>query len=218
MDLYEQIEYKGHHIDICYDFDPESPREWDNLGTFYTAHRHYCPEKRFDEHFDFEEVCDERPGNLRESFLKKYIALNIYLYDHSGQTVSSGPFSCPWDSGWFGIVAVSVEKVKKEFGWKKITDARRRKIEGYLQGEIDTYDHYLRGEVYGYRITPAGDKDNVIESCWGFYGKEGIETIESECRATIDSLIAEQKERELQERLRVFRAELPFSEGVLAIS
>ena len=215
--LYETLCHRGYDIDIYYDTTPESPREWDNLGTFYTAHRCYRPEKEFDEHFDFDEVCDERPGDLRESFLKKYIALNLYLYDHSGLAVSSGPFACRWDSGWFGIVAVSIEKVKKEYGWKVLTAARRRKIEGYLQGEIDTYDNYLRGEVYGYRITPADDKDNVLESCWGYFGDSGLEQLEDECRDTIDAMIARQKRQECQERLHIFGPELPFPEFALTI-
>lgn len=215
--LYETLCHRGHDINIYYDTIPESPREWDNLGTFYTAHRYYRPEKEFNEHFDFDEVCDERPGDLRESFLKKYIALNLYLYDHSGLAVSSGPFACRWDSGWFGIVAVSIEKVKKEYGWKVLTAARRRKIEGYLQGEIDTYDNYLRGEVYGYRITPADDKDNVLESCWGYFGDSGLEQLEDECRAIVDSHIVEQKEQEHKERMRIFGPELPFPEFALSI-
>lgn len=214
--LYETLEYKGYNIDIYYDPDAESPRTWDNLGTFYTAHRHYRPEKEFDDHFQWEEVFD-RYGDFSDSFEKKYIALKIYLYDHSGLTISSGPFSCSWDSGWFGIVAVSIEKVKKEYGWKVLTAARRRKIEGYLQGEIDTYDNYLRGEVYGYRITPADDKDDVLESCWGYFGDDGLEQLEEECRDTIDCLIARQKEQEHEERLRIFGPELPFPEFALAI-
>ena len=210
--FYKTLCHRGYDINIYYDSSPESPRKWDNLGTFYTAHRRYRPEKEFDEYFDFDEVCDERPGDLRESFLKKYIALNLYLYDHSGLVVSSGPFSCRWDSGWFGIVAVSIEKVKKEYGWKVLTQTRRQKIEGYLQGEIDTYDSYLRGEVYGYRITPADDKGNVLESCWGYFGDFGLEQLEDECQAIIDSHIAKQKEQELKERLRIFGLELPFPE------
>lgn len=150
-----------------------------------------------------------------DSFEKQYIALKIYLYDHSGQTISSSPFFYPWDSGLFGIVAVSVEKVKKEYDWKLLTADRRRKIEGYLQGEIATYDNYLRGEVYGYRITPADDKDDVLESCWGYFGDSGLEQLEDECRAIIDSHIAEQKEQEYKERLRIFGPELAFPELAL---
>lgn len=154
----------------------------------------------------------------RVNFIRPYwVNFTVFsnLYDHSGLTISSGPFSCPWDSGWFGIVAVSIEKVKKEYGWKVLTQTRRQKIEGYLQGEIDTYDSYLRGEVYGYRITPTDNKDDVLESCWGYFGDSGLEQLEDECRATIDHLIARQKERKRKERLRIFGPELPFSELAL---
>ena len=133
MNLYKRIEYNGHHIDIYYDESPESPRAWDNLGTFYTIHHRYCPEEEFDRHFQWEEVFD-RYGDFSDSFEKQYIALKIYLYDHSGQTISSSPFFYPWDSGLFGIVAVSVEKVKEGIRLKLLTADRRRKIEGYLQG------------------------------------------------------------------------------------
>lgn len=206
--LYETLCHRGYDINIYYDTSPESPREWDNLGTFYTSHRRYRPEKEFDEHFQWEEVFD-RYGDFSDLFEKRYIALKIYLYDHSAQTISSSPFSCPWDSELFGIVAVSVEKVKKEYGWKVLTRARRRKIEEYLQGEIDTYDNYLRGEVYGYRITPADDKDDVLESCWGYFGDSGLDQLKDECRDMIDHLISEKERREHEEHLRIFGPELP---------
>ena len=96
MELYKQITYKGHHINIYYDAEPKSPRKWDNLGTFYTSHPNYRPEEDFYRHFEREEVFD-RYGDFQDSFEKKYIALKIYLYDHSGLAISSGPFACRWD-------------------------------------------------------------------------------------------------------------------------
>lgn len=188
--LYESTEYRGYTINIYYDECPESPRQWDNLGTFYTAHRRYCPEEQFDKHFDFEEVCDGQPGVFRKEFLKNHIVQNIYLYDHSGQTVSTTPFGCRWDSGWFGMVAVSVENVKKEYGWKKITKKRREQIEGYLKEEVETYDHYLTGSVYGYEVVYEEDGD-VIDSCWSFYGDEELKNIEKECQGIVDRVLAE---------------------------
>ncbi len=216
MDRYEQIIYKGHHINIYYDETPESPRKWSNLGTFYTAHRRYRPEKDFNAHFDFNNVCDNRPGNLRESFLRNYIALNLFLYDHSGLSISSGPFLCRWDSRWFGIVAVSVEQVKKEYGWKVLTQSRRKKIEEYLQNEIDTYNEYLHGEVYGFQVTPEDDDTEILDSCWGFFGDKGINQIKSECQAYIDDKIAEDNRQKQAEHLRIFGLELPFPEFALS--
>lgn len=215
MNRYEQITYKGHHINIYYAECPENPREWDNLGTFYTSHPHYRPEEDFYRHFERKEVFDEYRDFL-DSFEKKYIALKIYLYDHSGLTISSGPFSCPWDSGLFGMVAVSIEKVKKEYGWKVLTQSRRKKIEEYLQNEIDTYNEYLHGEVYGFQITPEDDDTEILDSCWGFFGDDGLDQLKDECQAFIDEKIAEDNRQELANRLRLYGPELPFPEFALS--
>ena len=165
MNLYNQIKYNGYRINIYYDDDARSPREaYDNLGTLYTAHRRYRPEKEFDDHFDIDKVFE----------------------GHIGTTVSTSPFSCPWDSGFFGIIAVPLDKVRREYGWKNITAKRRKRIEGYLQDEISTLDNYYTGEVFGYRIMPESDDDNELDSCWGFYGTECMKELEAECRHIID--------------------------------
>ena len=49
----------------------------------------------------------------------------------------------------FGIIAVPLDKVRREYGWKNITVERRKRIEEYLQGEIKTLDDYYTGEVSG---------------------------------------------------------------------
>lgn len=192
MYLYKKIEYNDHHINIYYDEDPLDPRrDIDNLGTLYTAHRRYCPEKEFDKHFTIEEVFDDRRcSNFKKSFLKRYIVVPVYLYDHSGLAVSTTPFSCSWDSGLFGILAVSLDKVRKEYGWKQITAKRRSKIESYLQGELNILDQYYQGEVYGFEITPADDNSEVLESCWGFFGEDSLEQLIDECKSIIDSKAA----------------------------
>jgi hypothetical protein len=184
---YKQIEYREHIISIFYDENPENPRQWDNLGVLYTAHRRYCPEKELDDHFDIDTVFRSR-WEFSERFLREYIALPVYLYDHSSLSVSTAPFSCQWDSGLFGIIAVEVEKVKQEWGWKKLTHTRRKTIEEHLRGEIKTLDDYLTGQVYGYEITPMDDAENIIGSCWGYYGRESLKQIESDCKGIIDEI------------------------------
>lgn len=212
MELYQQTTYKGYHIKIYYDPDPENPREWDNLGTFYTAHRRYQPEEDFDKHFNIEDVCENgRPGTFRDSFLQKYIAQNIYMLDHSGQTVSTTSFNDPWDSGWLGMVAVSIEKAKKEYGWSILTAKRREQIEKYLTGEVETYDDYLRGKVYGYRITPENDDKNILDSCWGYFGDERLKHLEEECKSMVDGYINQKRKdklKELAEKVRKYGRQL----------
>jgi len=104
----------------------------------------------------------------------------LYLFDHSGITISLSPFTCPWDSGQVGYVLVEKEKAIREFGKKKLTKQARDKVYRCIQGEVTTYDQYLSGEVYGYEIEDAG------ESCWGFYGQDKCM---AEARSVVDYIV-----------------------------
>lgn len=188
--LYEKTEYRGYNINIYYDTEAENPRTWSNLGTVYTAHRKYKPEEDFDANFNIEDVFSDKLGNFKDSFLQNYIAMPIYLYDHSGVTISTTPFSCRWDSGFFGIIAVETAKVKKEYDWGNLTKSRREKIETYLKAEVEVLDNYFTGAVYSFTITAANDEE--IDSCHGFYGDDGLTTIKQECQSFIDCHIKDQ--------------------------
>ena len=107
---------------------------------------------------------------IQRALHKHYIMLPLYLYDHSGITISTGPFSCPWDSGQIGWVYVSIKKVKEEYNWILLTKSRKKKIIDLLKNEVELYDQYLRGDVYGYEV--EDQIGNHIDSCWGFYGGE----------------------------------------------
>jgi hypothetical protein len=92
---------------------------------------------------------------IAEEFDRLFISLPLFLYDHSGITMSTGRFSCPWDSGQVGFIYVSREKVREEYGWKVITKKREEKIVEILRDEVKTYDQYLTGDVYGYIVYEA---------------------------------------------------------------
>lgn len=93
---------------------------------------------------------DQEKGKLIWAVLEKhYVILPLYLYDHSGITMSTGSFSCPWDSGQVGWIYCSREKALHEWGGKVFTKKVREKAEAYLKSEVNTYDQYLTGEVYG---------------------------------------------------------------------
>jgi len=209
----QQIEHGGHLINVYVDDDARNPREDSNLGTMYTSHRHYCAEKELKDHFDMDEVFKSR-WEFSERFLREYVALPVYMYDHGGQTVSTRPFSCPWDSGLYGIIAVPVAKVKAEYGWRTLTAKRRQTVEEYLRSEVKEFDNYLTGQVYGYQITRVdGDGDDIIESCWGYYGADGLSKMEAECKAIIDKINSEEAIRRVVNYWRyAIQLSLPFGE------
>jgi len=122
---------------------------------------------------------------IEEEFDKQFISLPLYLYDHSGITMSTGGFSCPWDSGQVGFIYISRAKVREEFHIKRVTRFWEERIAGYLKGEVETYDQYLTGDVWGFRLyeVPEGvdpgelSEEEVealeeVESCYGFFGED----------------------------------------------
>lgn len=138
----EFIEGKLHRVKIVPDSDPTSPRDWDNLGTMVCWHRNYNLG---------DEQPKESPTEYRAKLPKDIIELPLYLYDHSDITMNTSGFSCRWDSGQVGFIYVTKEKIRKEYGWKRITQARKEKIYRYLKNEVKTYDDYLTGQVYGFK-------------------------------------------------------------------
>jgi hypothetical protein len=154
--------YKDLTIKIYQDDSPDSPREWDNLGTMACFHRRY---NLGDKH-QFED-----PGELL-TFLKQSKApyLPLYLYDHSGISMSTNrgyPFNNPWDSGQVGIIYVTPEKIRKEYNVKHITKVIRAKVIDCLIQEAVTYNDYLTGNVYGFVILDKTGE--LLDSCYGFY-------------------------------------------------
>lgn len=147
-------------IKIYQDTDPQNPRtEWDNMGEMFCFHRRYNLGDKHDKSIEEVRELSER---------KDVISLPLFLYDHSGITMSTTAFSCPWDSGQVGVILVTYEKLRKEYSTKKITKAIKEKALGVLQREVKTYDDFLTGNVWGYVVeTKEGEH---LESCWGFFG------------------------------------------------
>lgn len=105
-----------------------------------------------------------------EEYLKQQhdaaVVLPLYLYDHSGITMKIGPFGDRWDSGQVGFIFVTNKKLKEE-------GMTVEQATTCLKGEVEEYDQYLTGDVYGFVITDQ--LGTVDESCWGFFGQKYCE-------------------------------------------
>jgi hypothetical protein len=60
--------------------------------------------------------------------------LPVYLYDHSGLTINTTGFTCPWDSGQIGWIYASHEQVKAEYG--AVTPENLRKPIAYWRVKL----------------------------------------------------------------------------------
>jgi hypothetical protein len=190
--LCKQEEYRGYTIKVLFDYDPQSPREWDNLGTIYSNSRRYDPDKH-----SLGEILNDEETGFSEDFKKNYIWLKIRGYEHSGLTISvSGgyPYNDPWDSGLFGVIAMSKEDAIKNWGKKICTKKVREKALEHLEAEVETLDQYYTGDVYGYVI--ENEDGDEIDSCWGYFGYEWIDKeMIPECKAIIDNDIRKREEK-----------------------
>ena len=101
-------------IEVIHDTDPFDPREDDNLGTMICFHGSYNLGDKHDYNHQDYNGWDE----MKEAIIKNEdvgVILPLYLYDHSGITIATTPFSCRWDSGQVGFIIISKEKMRHEY-------------------------------------------------------------------------------------------------------
>lgn len=146
--------------------ESSNPRDWDNLGTIVCWHRKY----HLGDRHNFKTPDDFREW-VRSVGRSNVVVLPLYLYDHGGITMWITPFSDPWDSGQVGWIYVTKDRLRREYGVRRVTKKIIRKAEDILRGEVDEYDQYLRGEVYGYTVYDT-DGWTRIDSCGGFFGDD----------------------------------------------
>jgi hypothetical protein len=174
----ETIEYKGYTIKIETEDQPLNPRgdDFDTpLGTLVAMHRRY--DLGDSKHLSDGSKLRSEDFNGWDAMIAHVdkveggiIWLPVYMYDHSGYTIRTTPFSCPWDSGQLGFIYISKKKARETCGWKVLNKQRIAKIEEYLRSDIETYDDYLTGSVYRYTIElPDGTED---DSCGWYYGSD----------------------------------------------
>jgi hypothetical protein len=189
--LAHEEDYKGYHIEIHNDEDASNPRDDDNIGIMCAFHKRYdLGDKGHGYTADGQASWEELAEKLKQD--GAVVILPLYLYDHSGITMSTGSFNDQWDSGQVGFIFCTKRKLIKEYG--KDTKATRAKAEKCLKGEVETYDQYLRGEVYGYTIKDPNGVDG--DSCWGYLGYYDDKDYGAlkEARSVVDSILKNTKE------------------------
>ena len=167
------IENERYKLEIFDDLDPTNPREFDNLGTMVCFHSRYIlgdeTNLKSSDFSSWEEL---------ESYLykieKALIVIPIFMYDHSGLSVNTTGFSCPWDSGQIGFIYASKERIRKEYSCKRISKNLKEQVRELLCSEVSLYNDYLSGNVYSFTLTDK-EKDEELDSSSGFYGTDYIE-------------------------------------------
>lgn len=156
----------------------ESPREWDNLTKliFVGSHKHLgdSHDISFDCGFDSRQDFIEGGAKIVAKKLKDIAIIKaVHLYEHSGIALStsmSGQFACRWDSGTCGFAVITKSQIRENFGVKRVTAKLIAQAEKMLEGEIETLNDYLSGNVYYFNI--ENEDEEHEDSCGGFYGDD----------------------------------------------
>lgn len=171
-------------VTIEQDNSSKSPREWDNLGTFYTWETgYYSPDKHeYTSGLEFlESILGEIVYKIHEKYnntmdfmneitermdKKGYIFYPVSKYEHGLVRYNLG-CSSGWDSATIGVIFADKKEIYKEFNTKRITEKIRKKVFETFKSELEIYTKYANGEVYGYIIEDFSGE--YIDSCFGFY-------------------------------------------------
>ena len=159
----------GRTLKIVHDTNSENPRVWDNLTQmiFIGSKKGLGDEHnyRVSDFIDWDEAKKTISKDLDVAIIKP-----VYLYSHSGETISTKPFTCRWDSGQIGFVVITKKLIRQEYSTKYVLKKHIALAESVLDGEIETLDTFVTGEIYGFEL--EDEDENTLDSCYGFFGSD----------------------------------------------
>lgn len=239
-DAIETVEMDhGVTVELFHDDDPQDPRtEWGNCTTMLCSHPRYT---LGDEQFagvDLWDDPEDGPTTLEEWLREEHDAVlfaPLFLFDHSGLSMSMGEVNSTdvsragrfvgdeagWDTSAVGFIIMTAAQMDEFTDAANDDTARLARCQMAMAAEVRTYDQYLTGDVYGYRVTDQwGDE---LDSCWGFYGGDyalGEATAAGECavksRETLADRVQAVYARAAGLSIPEMRGECAVGEGVAA--
>lgn len=182
--VYVKSGKKLYRISLDQDGYPDNPRDWENL----------CKIISFRGDWD---ISDRGMSFSRDDFRETVESLEkdpdifikpVYMYDHSGQTISLRDFGDRWDSGICGFIYADKCDVLKWFAGATEENWKELALKD-MEIEIEVYNDYITGDVYGFEVYEAHEVKHErldtgdiwfttewesVDSCCGFFGSDII--------------------------------------------
>ena len=229
---------KYYRLSINADDFTESPREWSNVCEMtcflrgykqpdnvkynnaedYLANLCYQYTDLNDEDIEYNLSWQDMYKALIES--DKYFIMPIRYYSHSGMCISVDngyPFNDRWDSGIYGFIGVSKEKIFKECGGLPILDEDgnyifeehlhengsatystkitpltednwKKAAERYCRSEVEVYNQYIEGEVYEFSLEKL-EPIYICDKCGSIIDTDELFKIQNNEQYEIDGKI-----------------------------
>lgn len=236
MDTIETKEYRGFTIEVFADYDASTWLSEDMQGNadghmdYFTTYGRWNDYSLFDvegargvgyrgwlDHVNseynvlpqyIEDYEDEEKAEKRvEAWIEKNLfVLPIYVYEHGGITMSTGGFSCPWDSGQAGFIYSDKKRAAVLAGKKRMSKAVEARIYEAMKHHIKYQAALCEGSVYGYTWEHGG--------CGGFvvvdYPRD-YEYMIKEAEGEIDYHIKAEHKKIIEKKKAEIRNDVPLS-------
>lgn len=160
------------HVVAIHDDDASNP--WTDCDVGFEF------DLKVNRHIDM--TSEDFPGTKHPD----YWIFPIYGYAHSDIVLALQPFSCRWDSGVAGIVAV--KRPSRGGEWRT-----RKAFLAYLESLINTLNDYLSGNCWGYEVIDSST-DESVDSCWGYIGDHDTSGLFESAKASCDHYQTHQPE------------------------
>lgn len=205
----ETEEYRGHTIEIFPDENPLNPRtDWDNLTEFHVKSSRYFLGEH--EHRTNEDLFE----TVKEAKEQGDMVFPLFAYIHSGIVLSLASFDgklpqghAEFDSGQCGFVIVRKDTMMENFKKDFSTEEARQHAYDIAKSDVETFNAYLCGSVYGYVVSRQGEEDHR-DSCWGYYE---IEEAMAEAQRVVDYLVRQDRKRHFKQLKTWIQNHVPLS-------
>lgn len=181
-----KFDYAGttYRVSVEYDNDPQNPRDEDNLGTMIYSHKNMKLGDEIittDQRLKAEDRCLTKNGRLTTEGVFEELALMVgaafwlplNYYEHGPQCTMGIGTGSDWDNGPVGIIYITEEKLKHEYGddydgyikkmWPELTT--EQKVEGWLESEVQTFAWLLEQETYGFNVEVLTPFEGEVCDC-----------------------------------------------------
>lgn len=160
--------------DKAAELDPEIETLGDQLFDMWEDGEEDTPE--------YQLRVSARNKRVADALTKGVFILELHYREHGPQCcISAGSTwitGADEDDSPDGYIYVTWEKAAEEYGITEWTPETEQRVMTYLQNEVEVYDQWMTGDVYGFiceELREGEDPDcdwTQLDSCWGFYGSD----------------------------------------------
>ena len=157
-------------LELHYDPSPAAP-DTAPLHITYNPRAHYT--------LGTEVATDDEDAMIRGQVRDgKAVGMPVWAYVHGSVMLRAAyhnPFTCQWDSGRSGWVYATNADLRTLYNVKRLTERIKERALEDMCAQVKEFSAYLNGEVYGFIIRDTVTRES-LDSCWGYYGLEAVET------------------------------------------